>query len=46
MAELDVVDEPTLRQVFEAGWEAQRKIDSGELSSNTDDYKVKAQYRH
>ncbi|XP_064397131.1 immunoglobulin-binding protein 1-like [Halichondria panicea] len=40
MAKMDVSDEPTLRQLFEAGWEAQRKTESGELSSNTQDYKV------
>ncbi len=37
---MDVADEPSLRQLFEAGWEAQRKIESGETRSNTDDYKV------
>ncbi len=41
MAKMDVSDEPTLRQLFEAGWEAQRKTESGELSSNTQDYKVR-----
>ncbi len=41
MAKMDVTDQPTLRQLFEAGWEAQRKTESGELSSNTQDYKVR-----
>ena len=30
----------TLGEVFESGWEAQRKVDSGEMSSNSDDFKV------
>ena len=40
MAESGVADELSLRQLFEAGWEAQRKVESGQISSNTDDYKV------
>ncbi len=46
LLKMNVADEPTLRQLFEAGWEAQRKTESGELSSNTQDYKVRISYVH
>lgn len=40
MAESQLGDSLTLAELFQKGWEAQMKADSGELSSNSKEFQV------